>query len=152
MLVREMLNFGETEVHTVAPQQPLSDALATMAEHHVGVLVVIESEVLVGMLTHRELISAIYTRRDIEHAPIGDFMLRNPVTATPEMHMNDLRRLMVTSRSRYVPVLENGKLKGAVSFLDVAKAVLEEQDLENRMLKQYIRHWPEGEAPKQGFG
>ncbi len=152
MLVREMLDFKETEVHTVAPQQTLADALAAMAEHHVGVLVVMEGETLVGMLTHRELISAIHMRRDIEHAPIGDFMIKNPVTATPEMHLNDLRRLMVAKRCRYLPVLEDGELKGAVSFLDVAKAVLEEQDLENRMLKQYIRHWPEGEEPKKGFG
>ncbi|MCL2523623.1 MAG: CBS domain-containing protein [Betaproteobacteria bacterium] len=152
MLVREMLDFGETEVHTLSPRQTLADALAMMAERHVGVLVVMEGETLAGMLTHRELISAIHARRDIENAPIGDFMIKNPITASPDTHLNDLRRLMVVNRSRYIPVLEDGKLKGAVSFLDVAKAVLEEQDLENRMLKQYIRHWPEGEEPQQSFG
>jgi len=36
-----------------------------------------------------------------------------------------------------------------VSFHDVAKAVLEEQSFENRMLKNYIRNWPEGEERQQ---
>jgi hypothetical protein len=39
-------------------------------------------------------------------------------------------------------------LLGVVSFHDVAKAVLEEQNFENRMLKAYIRDWPEDQAPE----
>ena len=34
------------------------------------------------------------------------------------------------------------RLHGVISFHDVAKAVLEEQSFENRMLKAYIRDWP----------
>ena len=33
-------------------------------------------------------------------------------------------------------------LMGVISFYDVAKAVVESQDFENRMLKAYIRDWP----------
>ena len=33
-------------------------------------------------------------------------------------------------------------LMGVVSFMDVAKAVLEEQGFENRMLKNFIKNWP----------
>ena len=31
---------------------------------------------------------------------------------------------------------------GVISFYDVAKAVVDSQDFENRMLKAYIRDWP----------
>ena len=37
---------------------------------------------------------------------------------------------------------EGRDLIGVISFRDVAKAVLEEQDFENRMLKGYIKNWP----------
>jgi CBS domain-containing protein len=37
-----------------------------------------------------------------------------------------------------VPVVDGATLQGVVSFHDVAKAVLEEQTFENRMLKSYI--------------
>jgi len=65
------------------------------------------------------------------------------VTAGPAMEVNDLRRTMIDSGARYLPVMDRDKLIGVVSFRDVAKAVLEEQDFENRMLKGYIKNWPE---------
>jgi CBS domain-containing protein len=69
-------------------------------------------------------------------------MVRDPVTATPDMEVNDLRRTMLDSGARYLPVVQDGKLLGVISFRDVAKAVLEEQDFENKMLKGYIKNWP----------
>ena len=70
-------------------------------------------------------------------------MVRDPVTAYPDMAANDLRRLMIEKHSRYLPVLDGELLMGVISFLDVAKAVLEEQSFENRMLKSYIKNWPD---------
>ena len=56
---------------------------------------------------------------------------------------HQLRRLMVSEHMRYLPVMEGAVLMGVVSFHDVAKAVLEMQSFENKMLKAYIRDWPE---------
>ena len=70
-------------------------------------------------------------------------MVKTPVTAFPAMEANDLRRLMIEKHSRYLPVLEGDLLMGVISFLDVAKAVLEEQSFENKMLKSYIKNWPD---------
>ena len=72
----------------------------------------------------------------------ADIMVRDPVTAAPDMEVNDLRRTMLESGARYLPVMQDGKLLGVISFRDVAKAVLEEQDFENKMLKGYIKNWP----------
>jgi CBS domain-containing protein len=59
------------------------------------------------------------------------------------MDVDELRRMMVDSHTRYVPVMEDDKVVGLVSFHDVAKAVLEERNLENKLLKAYIKDWPE---------
>mgnify|MGYP002384382931 CR=1 FL=1 len=48
-------------------------------------------------------------------------------------------------QARYLPVMDDTMLMGVVSFHDVAKAVLEEQSFENRMLKSYIKNWPDEE-------
>jgi CBS domain-containing protein len=66
-----------------------------------------------------------------------------PTVATPDMDVDMLRKLMVDSHERYLPVMEGAMLMGVVSFHDVAKAVLEMQSFENKMLKAYIRDWPE---------
>jgi CBS domain-containing protein len=50
---------------------------------------------------------------------------------------------MVDSHERYLPVMEGELLMGVISFHDVAKAVLDKQSFENKMLKAYIRDWPQ---------
>jgi CBS domain-containing protein len=56
--------------------------------------------------------------------------------------VDELRRLMLERHCRYLPIMENDTLMGVLSFHDVARAMLEEQSFENRMLKSYIRDWP----------
>lgn len=102
---------------------------------------------MVGLLTFREVMLALKKNGSgLDGILVGDVMIRNPVTAFPDMAANDLRRLMIDSRSRYLPVLDGDVLMGVISFLDVAKAVLEEQNFENKMLKNYIKNWPDTPA------
>jgi CBS domain-containing protein len=98
---------------------------------------------MVGMLTFHELLRAVAQRSgSLGEVRVVDIMVRDPVTAAPDMEVNDLRRTMLESSARYLPVMQDGKLLGVISFRDVAKAVLEEQDFENKMLKGYIKNWP----------
>ena len=66
----------------------------------------------------------------------------SPLTCTPETEIDEVRRMMLQRHARYMPVLERRTLMGVISFYDVAKAVVDAQDFENRMLKAYIRDWP----------
>jgi CBS domain-containing protein len=137
MQVSEILKVKGNALFTIAPDGKLSEAVAVMAQHNMGSLVVMDKGRMVGMLTFREILVAV------GEAKVGEIMERDPVTASPGMEVNDLRRTMIESGARYLPVMERDRLIGVVSFRDVAKAVLEEQDFENRMLKGYIKNWPE---------
>jgi CBS domain-containing protein len=68
-----------------------------------------------------------------------------PMTCTSETEMDEVRRMMLNNHARYMPVMDNRMLMGVISFYDVAKAVVDSQNFENKMLKAYIRDWPEGE-------
>jgi CBS domain-containing protein len=72
-------------------------------------------------------------------------METNPLTADPHMDIQTLRKSMLDRHARYIPVMEAGTLLGVLSFHDVAKAVYEEQSFENKMLKSYIKNWPDEE-------
>jgi CBS domain-containing protein len=99
---------------------------------------------MVGILTFRELLMALDKGGGaLGESRVGEIMERDPVIVSPGMEVNDLRRTMIDSGARYLPVMERDRLIGVISFRDVAKAVLEEQDFENRMLKGYIKNWPE---------
>lgn len=148
MLVKEILRVKGGTLFTVTPQQTLGAAIDTMADLDVGSLVVMDGGKMVGMLTFREVLMAAKKFADkLQTVLVGDVMVCDPVTAFPEMEANELRRLMIEKHSRYLPVVSDGTLMGVISFLDVAKAVLEEQSFENKMLKSYIKNWPgEGAA------
>jgi len=144
MQVSEILKVKGNALFTIAPEGKLTDAVSVMAQHNMGSLVVIDKGRMVGMLTFKEVLMALDERRGaLDDARVRDTMEHDPVTASPAMEVNDLRRIMIESGARYLPVMDRDKLLGVISFRDVAKAVLEEQDFENRMLKGYIKNWPE---------
>jgi CBS domain-containing protein len=70
-------------------------------------------------------------------------MESNVLCITPDSDINEIRRLMLEKHARYVPVMDGKLLMGVMSFYDLAKAVLEAQSFENKMLKAYIADWPE---------
>ncbi len=143
MLVSEILAIKGKVLFTVSSNRTLSEAVAVMTEQDVGSLVVFDKGRMVGLLTFREVLVATQKAgADWQSLPVEEAMLKNPVAAGVNMQMDELRRLMVENRQRYLPVMDDTTLMGVVSFHDVARAVLEEQSFENRMLKNYIRNWP----------
>jgi CBS domain-containing protein len=143
MQVKEILRVKGSRLLSIEPSGRVVDAVGTMARENLGSLVVMEQGRMVGMLSFHELMRALASRNGtLGELKVNDIMVRDPVTAAPEMEVNDLRRTMLESGARYLPVMQEGRLLGVISFRDVAKAVLEEQDFENKMLKGYIKNWP----------
>ena len=143
MKVSDILRVKGNTLFTVSPDQPLHEAVVTMAEHDIGSLVVMEHGELTGMLTFREVIRATVR----QGGTLGSVTIRSvmddaPLTCTPETEIDEVRRMMLGRHARYMPVVTQRTLMGVISFYDVAKAVVDSQDFENRMLKAYIRDWP----------
>ena len=145
MKVSDILRVKGGTLFTVSPDQPLADAVTTMSERDIGSLVVMEHGELVGMLTFREVIQAIVRNAGTLGATlVRTVMDDHPLTCTPETEIDEVRRMMLGRHARYMPVMSQRTLMGVISFYDVAKAVVDGQDFENRMLKAYIRDWPAG--------
>ena len=147
MKVSDILRVKGNTLFTVAPDSALGDAVKTMAEQDIGSLVVMEHGNVTGMLTFREVIQAVVRNG----GSVGTLQVRGmmddaPLTCTPETEIDEVRRMMLGRHARYMPVLDGKTLMGVISFYDVAKAVVDGQDFENRMLKAYIRDWPVEEA------
>jgi CBS domain-containing protein len=149
MKVSDILRVKGSTLFTVTPDEPLSTAVATMAEKDIGSLVVMEHGDLVGMLTFREVILCIVANG----GQVGTTLVRKamddaPVTCTVETDLDEIRRIMLERHARYMPVMDKRMLMGVISFYDVAKTVVDSQNFENKMLKAYIRDWPAEEDGK----
>ena len=143
MQVKEILRVKGNRLLSIEPSGRAVDAVFTMADQNLGSLVVVDQGRMVGVLTFHEVMQTLAKRGGaLGDIRVADIMVRNPVIATPDMEVNDLRRTMLDTGARYLPVMQDSKLIGVISFRDVAKAVLEEQDFENKMLKGYIKNWP----------
>jgi CBS domain-containing protein len=152
MKVSKILELKGTTLFTMSPQDSLANAVMVMAEHDIGSIIVMAQGRLAGMLTFREVIRVLAKRQSenrigptppISSFTIAEVMNPQPTIVNPDMDVDTLRKLMVDSHERYLPVMEGELLMGVISFHDVAKAVLDKQSFENKMLKAYIRDWPQ---------
>lgn len=152
MKVSDILRLKGSTLFAAQADDALADAVAVMAEKNIGSLVVMEHGDVVGMLTFREVIQAIVKNG----GSLGTLRVRTamddaPLTCTLETELDEVRRMILDHHTRYMPVMDKRMLTGVVSLFDVAKAVVESQNFENKLLKAYIRDWPESspsEAPQ----
>ncbi|MEY2993497.1 MAG: hypothetical protein RL357_432 [Pseudomonadota bacterium] len=149
MKVSDILRVKGGTLFTVSSDQPLINAAQTMSEQDIGSLVVMDHGELVGMLTFREVIQQIVKNGgQLGQSTVRAAMDDHPLTCTLGTDLDEVRRMMLERHARYMPVMDQRVLQGVISFYDVAKTVVDSQNFENKMLKAYIRDWPEGENPE----
>lgn len=151
MKVNDILRVKGGTLYTIEPGDALAKALDLMSDKDIGSLVVMDKGKLVGMLTFREVIKQVVKNGGSVGATlVSAAMEKDPLICTMDTELDDVRRMMLERHARYMPVLDGKMLMGVMSFYDVAKAVVEAQDFENKMLKAYIRDWPE-DTPDSRF-
>ena len=149
MIVRDIVKMKGSTVFSIAPGGDVSEALAVMVRNDIGSLVVLDGGRLAGMLSFREILKALDARSgSLAGLKVADVMIANPVCGNPEDSLESLREMMNKDHIRYLPVREGDKLLGVISFHDVANAVIKETTFHNRLLKSYIKNWPEAESAK----
>ena len=147
MKVSDILRGKGNTLDTTTPADSLAEAAQLMAEKDIGSLVVMSNGLVVGMLTFREVINALVKNGGaFGGTTVYRAMDPGPLTCTMATEMDEVRRMMLDRHARYMPVIDNRMLMGVISFYDVAKAVVDAQNFENKMLKAYIRDWPEEES------
>ena len=152
MKVSDILRVKGNTLFTATPDDALKGAVELMAEKDIGSLVVMAHGDLVGMLTFREVIKALVKNGGkIDSTQVRSAMDDAPLTCTMETDLDEVRRMMLERHARYMPVMDKKMLMGVISFYDVAKAVVDSQNFENKMLKAYIRDWPEDDVPDSKF-
>ena len=149
MIIRDILNMKGGAIFSIAPDGKVADAVGMMVKNDIGSLVVMEGGRMTGMLTFREVLQAL----DAQSGNLADLRVKNvmvtePICGNPNDSLDHLREVMTKNHIRYLPVKDGAQLLGVISFHDVAKSVIKETSFENRLLKRYIKNWPEEEAAK----
>lgn len=149
MIIRDILNLKGNALFTITPDSRVSEAVSIMVKNDIGSLVVTEEGRMIGLLTFREVLKALDSRHgNLDDLQVDKVMVTDPICGTPDDTIDHLRSVMTQNHVRYLPVRDGERLLGIISFHDVARAVIKETSLENRLLKRYLKHRPEEEQSK----
>jgi CBS domain-containing protein len=123
MNVARILATKGSGVITIRPQQSVREAIASLATHNVGALVVVNEEGQpVGILSERDITRAIARNEQIFTHPVAELMTTNLITGIPQDDLRVVAHTMTERRFRHLPILDKGALVGIISIGDVVKA------------------------------
>lgn len=139
--VAQMLSSkSQPDVHTVAPDASMLEALRLMAEHNVGALPVADGGRLLGIVSERDYArKGVLEGRSSIGTAVREVMSVPVVTVQPRQSIRECMSLMTDGHLRHLPVVEGERLLGLLSIGDLVKETLAEQDGLIQHLEQYIR-------------
>ena len=138
-MLAQILQRRSPVVHTLSPDQVVSDAVSLMATHEIGAVLLMEGDRLVGVFSERDLLRRVCARgRSAEKTPLREVMTPDPVTASPgETRLVAIAK-MQRAGCRHLPILADGVLIDMVSMRDLLFVELEEREAEIESLRKYI--------------
>jgi len=108
---------------TIRPEQTVRDALALLAKHNIGALVVVNAAGMpVGIVSERDIVREAARNEQVFGRAMSEIMIRDVITGVPEDDLASVANLMTEKRIRHLPVVTGGKLIGIISIGDVVKA------------------------------
>jgi CBS domain-containing protein len=101
---------------TVAPEDTLGEVAERMTRQNTGAVVVKDFGRLIGILTERDMLRAMAARVHTSDARVRQWMTADPVTASPEMDLDEAAQVMLDNGFRHLPVVEGQTVLGVVSL------------------------------------
>jgi len=101
---------------TVAPEDTLGEVAEKMNQQNVGAVIVRDYGRLIGILTERDMLRAMASRVHTSDARVRQWMTADPITASPEMPLDDAAQVMLDHGFRHLPVVDGSTVLGVVSL------------------------------------
>ncbi len=137
--VRQLLEAKPAQLHAIAPEAPVIEAIRAMAEHGIGALLVMDGPRLAGIVSERDYARKVILQgRSSLDTPVADIMTARVVSVSPADTADRCMQVMTEHRIRHLPVLEGDAVVGVLSIGDLVKAVIEHQRQELDHLQRYI--------------
>jgi CBS domain-containing protein len=127
MTIATILARKGVKVVTIRPEQTLREALAMLAEHSIGaVLVTSANGALVGILSERDIVREAVRNERFFDLAVSAIMTRDVICGQPRDDVSAVAATMTSKRFRHLPVLEGGRVVGVISLGDIVKAQRDE--------------------------
>ncbi len=108
-----------TPVKTVAEDDSIAEAHQILSRYNINTVPVVRKHEVVGILSRQLVDKAVY--HGLQEQPVSDIMTSDFHQVSPQTTVAKLKSLIVESNQRFVPIVENGRLAGAVTRTDLLR-------------------------------
>lgn len=140
MIARDILKAKSGEVITASQDTNIVEAMGILITNKISCMPVIDTNKrLVGIVSDKDIFSAIYNElQSFESTIMSKIMTTDVIIGLPDDDLEYIAGLMTNNRIRHIPVMEGEELIGLISIGDLVKSQIDNMEIENRYLRQYI--------------
>ena len=138
LIVRDILQSKSSVIWSIGPKDTAYKAMELMADKNIGVLVVIDEESVVGIISERDFVRNIVLKEvSAKKVTVEELMTKEIYCVTPDKPVEECMGVMTTAHCRHMPVFENKRLTGLVTFADIVNAMILQQKIKIEDLENY---------------
>ncbi|NDE10141.1 MAG: CBS domain-containing protein [Chitinophagia bacterium] len=139
MKVAEILKAKGNNIFSITSDYTVYDALKVMGEKNIGALLVIENQLLVGIISERDYARKIILKgKSSQDTLVKEIMTKDVISVSPGDKIDKCMELMSEKHIRHLPVMQDGIVTGIISITDVVTAIIESQKETISLLHNYI--------------
>ena len=137
--VRDMIRKKGGDVFSISPDATVYEALAMMAQHNTGALLVMSGDEMVGIVSERDCVRKVELKgKGVKDTKVSEIMTRDVITVRCDQTVEECEKLMSEKSIRHLPVYDGDELMGFLSVRDVLREVIEMQQIMLAELERYI--------------
>lgn len=139
MKISDILRHKGTNVITISPSDTVATLLASLAEHNLGALLVVDGDTVAGIVSERDVVRAAAREgAEVLDTSVAQLMTTSVVSCASEDEVASIAATMTERRIRHMPVIDDDTLAGIVSIGDVVSSQIRQLEHEREHLEQYI--------------
>ncbi len=141
LTIKDVLQSKSSAIWSISPHDTAYAAMEIMEEKNIGVLVVLKGETVVGIISERDLARNIILKQlSPKEVPVKKLMTKDVYCITQDKSVEECMSVMTAAHIRHMPVFEDKRLIGVITFRDIAKALLTEQKIKIQDLESYTSY------------
>ena len=140
MTIARLIEGRSDTIFSTTATTPVRDAVAQLAERHIGALPVFDGTGVAGIFSERDVIDHLAKRGPaMLDSLVGEVMTAPAITITPDTGVLEALGLMTRRRVRHLPVVKDGKFVAFISIGDLVKYRIDHISTEAEALRSYIQ-------------
>lgn len=149
--LRDIMRSGF--LFTVQTRGTVSEAVRLMADHNVGIVIVLDGSRLAGVFSERDVVRrVVHQGLDPARTLLGDVMTGCVITCDAEMDYESAMRAMEEAGIRHLLVTSGARMLSMISVRDLMRAAIHDRDEEVQHLREYLYQVPAGSPASHASG